>query len=111
MSFFFFFQDMTATIKNFRDGTYNKDLKQVDCLVVAIMSHGKEGYDKENSYVVTTDNKVISISWILDQFDNSKCPEMRNKPKIFFLQICRYYFIILLTSKKICTPKMDSIIL
>lgn len=83
------YRDMTTTIKNFRDGAHNKDLKHADCLVVAIMSHGTEGYDKENSYVVTTDNKVLSISWILDQFDNCKCPEMRNKPKIFFLQICR----------------------
>lgn len=82
-------QDMTQTIKKFADVNHNPSLKQADCLVVTIMSHGEEGETKDSSYVVTSDNTHLGVSWIIDQFTNENCPAFHMKPKIFIFQICR----------------------
>lgn len=55
----------------------------VDSCIVAISSHG------ENSRIVGTDNEYIFMEDVLDMFNNEKCPKLKGKPKLFFIQACR----------------------
>lgn len=82
-------RDMKRTIENFTSEEKNPRLRQVDCVVVSVMSHGEEGHTKESSQIVSHDAKLLDVSWILEQFSNLYCPALINKPKIFLFQICR----------------------
>lgn len=80
---------MKKTIDNFTNEKENPLLRKVDCVVVAIMSHGEEGPTKESSEIITSDGKQLAVAWILEQFSNLNCPALINKPKILLFQICR----------------------
>ena len=54
-----------------------------DCLVIAILSHGVEGG------ILGTDEGLVRIEDIINQFSGLNCPTMAGKPKLFFLQACR----------------------
>ena len=32
---------------------------------------------------------VFQLDWVFEAFDNSHCPLLQNKPKMFFVQACR----------------------
>lgn len=36
-------------------------LRNIDCCIVAIMSHGEEGDTKESSHIITSDNKSLEV--------------------------------------------------
>ena len=72
--------DMRQEILRF---TERIELNHVDMCTVAIMSHGIE-----NS-VLTTDGRSVECEWILEQFNNRHCPQLRGKPKLFIFQCCR----------------------
>lgn len=59
-----------------------KVLKDADCLIVALLTHGKE------DTIYATDQE-IKIKTIMDKFNATNCPELALKPKIFILQACR----------------------
>ncbi|GJQ75906.1 cysteine-type endopeptidase [Trypoxylus dichotomus] len=65
----------------------HSSLKYADINVTVIMSHGN-GVDT-NTYIETIDNDVISTEWIVNEFSNTKCKYLANKPKLFFFQCCR----------------------
>uniref|UniRef100_A0A182SDY5 Caspase n=1 Tax=Anopheles maculatus TaxID=74869 RepID=A0A182SDY5_9DIPT len=61
----------------------NEDHSQNDCLVVVVMTHGKENnllYAKDKSY---------EADKLWEPFIGSSCPSLRGKPKLFFVQACR----------------------
>lgn len=58
------------------------DHKNSDCFVLAILSHGEEGY------IWGTDTR-ISINGLMDLFKGTTCPSLAGKPKMFFIQACR----------------------
>lgn len=58
------------------------DHENSDCFVLAILSHGEEGY------IWGTDAR-ISINGLIDLFKGTTCPSLAGKPKIFFIQACR----------------------
>jgi transposase len=95
MSFYFhychlnadvFLQDMKRKIKQFAQ---RKEHSHYDSCVVAIMSHGRMGYSKQDSTIVAADGHQLAIDWVLEQFTNEKAPSLRARPKIFFFQTCR----------------------
>ncbi|KAJ3598018.1 hypothetical protein NHX12_001532 [Muraenolepis orangiensis] len=44
----------------------------------------------ELDFVVTMQrNLTAQLDWVFESFDNSRCPLLQNKPKMFFIQACR----------------------
>lgn len=54
-----------------------------DALVVILLSHGTE------SGIYGTDGLEVEMNDILTYFDNKKCKQLTNKPKVFIVQACR----------------------
>ncbi|XP_034466996.1 caspase-2 isoform X3 [Hippoglossus hippoglossus] len=73
-------QDMRSCIVNF---CQRPDHRTVDSCVVCVLSHGVEGA------VYGTDGQLLQLDWMFEAFDNSHCPLLQNKPKMFFVQACR----------------------
>nr|ABG48761.1 caspase-8 [Haemaphysalis longicornis] len=58
--------------------------KNAECLVVILMSHG------ENDGIYGTDGKWLNLKQeVYTQFNDSNCPSLQGKPKLFFVQACR----------------------
>ena len=51
--------------------------------VVAVLSHGM------NECIYGADGRSIPLSQIVSLFDNTHCPALQNKPKLFLFQCCR----------------------
>lgn len=58
--------------------------KDSDCLVVILMSHGERGFIFGND-----GKKVPLIRGVYTWFNKDICPELQEKPKLFFVQACR----------------------
>ncbi|MBN3308485.1 CASP2 protein, partial [Amia calva] len=58
-------------------------LRRADACVVCLLSHGVEGS------VYGTDGQLVELDWLFQVFDNAHCPQLQNKPKMFFIQACR----------------------
>ncbi|CAG2105579.1 unnamed protein product, partial [Medioppia subpectinata] len=61
----------------------DKALVKHDALVVIILSHGAE----EGIY--GTDGVTVALKTILEMFNNENCPQLIDKPKMFFTNACR----------------------
>ncbi|KAI3386765.1 hypothetical protein SNEBB_004765 [Seison nebaliae] len=59
------------------------DHQQAQAAIIILMSHGEEGS------ITASDGKKIDMDKIFSLFDNSSCPALINKPKLFFIQSCR----------------------
>lgn len=59
----------------------NENYSKYDCVIVAILSHGEDGY------VYGLDEKPIPVEEITGYFKSST--SLAGKPKLFFLQSCR----------------------
>lgn len=57
----------------------NRDLTNADCLLIVLLTNGKEGH------IYATDH-AIEMKAIVDQFSSANCPELASKPKIFIFQ-------------------------
>ncbi|XP_029602359.1 caspase-14-like [Salmo trutta] len=55
----------------------------VDCLMVVIMCHGRLGH------ISLSNGEEIQLETIYQLFNNSQCPALREKPKLFVVQACR----------------------
>ncbi|KAH7944013.1 hypothetical protein HPB52_014301 [Rhipicephalus sanguineus] len=66
------------------EAAQSKEQEGADCLVVILMSHGNQdtiqGVDGEELHLI---NSVYA------QFNDEKCPALKGKPKLFFIQACR----------------------
>ncbi|XP_050079580.1 caspase-1-like, partial [Anopheles maculipalpis] len=64
------------------DTVASEDHSQNDCLVMVVMTHGKENnllYAKDKSY---------EADKLWEPFIGNACPSLRGKPKLFFVQAC-----------------------
>ncbi|XP_025968672.1 caspase-2 isoform X1 [Dromaius novaehollandiae] len=59
------------------------DHRDVDSCIIALLSHGVEGG------VYGIDGKLLQLQEAFRLFDNANCPNLQNKPKMFFIQACR----------------------
>ncbi|KAJ7335058.1 hypothetical protein JRQ81_012999 [Phrynocephalus forsythii] len=73
-------QEMQEELENFSKLSAHRD---VDSCIVSLLSHGKEGG------VYGVDGKLLQLQEIFRFFDNANCPNLQNKPKMFFIQACR----------------------
>ena len=71
--------DMLAVLRNLQ----KQDHSKLDCLVVAILSHGLNGQ------IYGSDAKLLSVKEIMAHFCGTRCPSLAGKPKVFILQACR----------------------
>ena len=55
----------------------------IDMTVVVILSDGDEGK------ILARDGQILSTEWVLNQFTNHSCPQLRGKPKFFIFSSCR----------------------
>lgn len=53
-----------------------------DCLSIVVMSHGDSGT------LCSYDDKY-TVYELWSKFTKTKCPSLRGKPKLFFIQACR----------------------
>ena len=53
------------------------------------MSHGKGGNHNEGTLIFTSNGSYIPSEDILSRFNNTSCPLLKGKPKIFLFQFCR----------------------
>ncbi|NXQ32204.1 CASP2 protein, partial [Alaudala cheleensis] len=60
-----------------------QDHRDVDSCIIALLSHGVEGG------VYGSDGKLLELQEAFRLFDNANCPNLQNKPKMFFIQACR----------------------
>lgn len=61
----------------------SEDHKNRDCFVCCILSHGESGA------VYGKDGKLVSIRTIMTYFTAKQCPQLTEKPKLFFVQACQ----------------------
>lgn len=66
----------------------NSALRKFDISIVIVMGHGY-GTSEGNTTVLGVDDKQVSLSWILEQFNSKNCLFLESKPKIFIFQCCR----------------------
>ena len=60
-----------------------EDHKSYDCFVLWLMSHGQDGQ------FYGADGQTVPIDTVRDFFSNARCPTLKGKPKIIFIQACR----------------------
>ncbi|XP_043935792.1 caspase-2 isoform X2 [Protopterus annectens] len=59
------------------------DHRLLDSCIVSLLSHGVDGA------IYGVDGKLLQLQDVFSIFDNAKCPNLQNKPKMFFIQACR----------------------
>lgn len=74
----------TAMLDCFKKITKLPELSQHDTFVSIILTHGDDG-----RVVYGTDASRLKVDEILPCFTNENCPQLKNKPKLFFIQACR----------------------
>lgn len=75
------FQEIHEYLKAF---SKHEELKNVSCLVVAVLSHGgKDGI------IYGSDGNTLKDDDIRSYFSITECPLMENKPKLILIQACR----------------------
>ncbi|XP_062142143.1 caspase-like [Drosophila sulfurigaster albostrigata] len=71
-------KDILSKIKK----TAARDHSEYDCVWIAILSHGKNGY-------IHARDALYSVEDIWRPFAEDKCPTLAGKPKLFFIQACQ----------------------
>ncbi|XP_044102704.1 caspase-2 isoform X2 [Neovison vison] len=73
-------QEMQEKLENFAQLPAHR---VTDSCIVALLSHGVEGG------IYGVDGKLLQLQEVFRLFDNAGCPNLQNKPKMFFIQACR----------------------
>ncbi|XP_019308594.1 caspase-2 isoform X3 [Panthera pardus] len=73
-------QEMQEKLQNFAQLPAHR---VTDSCIVALLSHGVEGG------IYGVDGKLLQLQEVFRLFDNASCPNLQNKPKMFFIQACR----------------------
>ena len=79
--------------KNIFTDSKSEDLEKYNCFAFGISSHGFEVKKKENKKFVSHhavqmfDDGDMYTKDIIEYFRDRKCKALRNKPKMFFIQV------------------------
>ncbi|KAM4703300.1 caspase-2 isoform 2-T2 [Rhinophrynus dorsalis] len=73
-------QEMVSEIDEFSKLPIHSEM---DSCIVAILSHGIDGA------VYGIDANLVQLQDVFTKLDNARCPQLQNKPKMFFIQACR----------------------
>ena len=58
--------------------------KNHDAFVLIVMSHGGD-----NDIIYGVDNRAVRVEDLISELTQSNCPDLRDKPKLVFIQTCR----------------------
>ncbi|XP_023698345.1 caspase-8 isoform X2 [Paramormyrops kingsleyae] len=72
-------EKILSLLQSLRD----KDHTLMDVLVCCVLSHGQLGA------VYGVDGRVVPLKDLTEPFSGSRCPTLRDKPKLFFVQACQ----------------------
>ncbi|NXD80117.1 CASPA protein, partial [Halcyon senegalensis] len=61
----------------------SQDHKDRDCFICCILSHGESGA------IYGKNGELVSIRMIMSYFTAKQCPQLAEKPKLFFIQACQ----------------------
>ena len=53
-----------------------------DCFVMVILTHGI------GDLIIMSDGEPLAVNNIINQFDTVNCPNLKGKPKLFFIHAC-----------------------
>ncbi|NXX81175.1 CASPA protein, partial [Urocolius indicus] len=73
-------QQIKALMQNWR---CLQDHKDRDCFICCILSHGESGA------IYGKNGELVSIREIMSHFTAKQCPQLADKPKLFFIQACQ----------------------
>lgn len=76
-------QQMYDFLKEERDKIQN--WKEIECVVLILMSHGECGYIYGND----PDHRTVKLTDLTELFDSENCPGLDDKPRLVFVQACR----------------------
>lgn len=77
--------DFFHLLEGLLDSNYTRE---TECFVMALMTHGTrddDGFER----VTFHDGSIVKVEDIEKSFQNHKCPNLQNKPKIFIFPFCR----------------------
>jgi len=74
------YQEMREDINSFAQ---RQEHASSNMAIIVLLSHGEDGL------VFGTDGRKVPNEWILGQFNNDNCPNLKGKPKLFIFQACR----------------------
>ncbi|NXE07254.1 CASPA protein, partial [Lophotis ruficrista] len=66
-----------------RSWQHSQDHKDRDCFICCILSHGESGA------IYGKDEELVPIRTIMSYFTARRCPQLAEKPKLFFIQACQ----------------------
>ncbi|KAM6070911.1 PREDICTED: caspase-10 [Chlamydotis macqueenii] len=66
-----------------RTWQHSQDHKDRDCFICCILSHGESGA------IYGKDEELVPIRTIMSYFTARRCPQLAEKPKLFFIQACQ----------------------
>lgn len=66
------------------EAAQSKEQERAECLVVILMSH-----ENQDTIQDVHDAKLNLMNDVYAPFNNEKCPALKGKPKLFFIQTCR----------------------
>lgn len=74
-----------------------RELRKVDSAFIIISSHGDGEHGRQKTEIKGTDYQLsdyedVHCTDIIDYFTAEECPYLKEKPKIFIFQTCRYNF-------------------
>jgi hypothetical protein len=64
------------------------ELKNYDCLVVFVLTHGCE------SEVLYAKDRTYYVKELVEPFTGENCTQLANKPKLFFVQVIGIFLIV-----------------
>ncbi|KFW61783.1 Caspase-10, partial [Pygoscelis adeliae] len=73
-------QEIKDLMRTWQHLQYHKDS---DCFICCILSHGESGA------IYGKDEELVSIRMIMSHFTAKQCPQLAEKPKLFFIQACQ----------------------
>ena len=61
-----------------------KDHTPFNAFVMIVMSHGGE-----DDFILGVDQNSTKVEDLMKEFQETRCPSLKNKPKVFIIQACR----------------------
>lgn len=62
----------------------------VECLFIVVSSHGHARAASSDNDFRCRKGGLVSLSYVLERFNNRNLPALRGVPKVFVFQLCRY---------------------
>lgn len=72
-------------MREFREFSKNPWLEKVDCMVLAVLSHGQ----KDNVICGIDGRGIDVLQEIVPIFSSKECPSLAGKPKMYICNACR----------------------